>query len=134
MTDEAILKRLETLEHRLQDLELMVDVAMRLMSATRPLSTALQHFNATESQEQAVYKLFDSYTTRLEAHEREHPSFGDFRNRLAEIFPAERDNCEFLVLLVDTLRLERTAYQKLHGYMVQNDWPRLIATVPRWKL
>lgn len=134
MTDEALTKRLEALEQRLQDLELMVDVTMRLMSATRPLATALQHFNATESQEQAIYRLFDSYVARLASDEREHPSFGDFRNRIAEIFPIERDNCEFLQLLVDTLRLERAAYQHLHGYMIRCDWPQLIAAAPKWKL
>ena len=52
------------------------------------------------------------------------PSFAGFAGSLFERFPAMRDSREFIDLLLDTLKLDRPAYQKLHAYIVAQDWPK----------
>ena len=134
MTDDTLTERVAELEHRIQHVEMMIDVVLRLMSASHPLATVLQQFNATRSQEQALYRLFDGYASRLDAPEREHPSFGDFRNQIAGIFPAERDNRDFLQLLIDTLGADRAEYRKLHSYMTRQGWSALVEKLQPWRL
>ncbi len=52
------------------------------------------------------------------------PSFGGFVSELAERFPVTRDNRQLVELLLDTLKSDRPAYQKLHAYITAQGWPR----------
>jgi hypothetical protein len=123
MIDETTSARLDQIEGRLNALELMLETVVRLLSATRPLANVLERYEATESQEQALYKLLDSYATRITGHQREHPTFSHWEQCIAEIFPQHRGNREFSQMIIDTLKVERPAYRRIHDYMVRNHWP-----------
>ena len=47
--------RLSRLEARVEELEALQQLLVRLMSTTRPLSDVLERWGATETQEQALY-------------------------------------------------------------------------------
>ena len=51
------------------------------------------------------------------------PSFNGFVNELVERFPAVRGDRQFITFLLDTLKLDRPAYQRLHTYTSAQGWP-----------
>jgi hypothetical protein len=52
------------------------------------------------------------------------PSFGGFVGELFARFPSMRGNQEFVSLLLDTLKVDRPAYQKLHAFISTQGWPQ----------
>jgi hypothetical protein len=101
----------------------MQDLLLRLMSTNRPLSRVLEQYGATETQEEAVYRLLDRAGERTRGEERDRVSFAYFRRGIGEIFPNRRDDREFIQLVIDTLKIERPAYRELYAYMMAHRWP-----------
>ena len=110
------------LEARIAHLEMMQDLLFRLMSMTRPLSSVLEQFGATRTQEQELLKFLDELVLRARGPERGRPSRAHFEMHVGEIMPTLRGNHEFLQLLMDTLKVERPAYRELHEYMTAQGW------------
>jgi hypothetical protein len=124
MTDVSDLTaRVQQLEARVDELVAMQDLLLRLMATTRPLSRMLEQYGATETQEEAVYRLLDRVAERTRGAERDQVSFAYFRRGLGEIFTHHRDDREFVQMLIDTLKVERPAYRELHAYMMAHRWP-----------
>ena len=115
-------RRLATLEAKVQELEAMLMLAFRLLSIEKLVSALLERFGATDAEDLAVHDLLDSFATRLERGEMYRPSFGGFEGALYDRFPAIRGNREFVGLLLDTLKLDRPAYRKLHEFVIQERW------------
>ena len=109
-------------EARVAHLEMMMDLVVRLMSMTQPLSNMLEQFGATRTQEQQLLKLLDELVERCRGPERGRPSRAHFEMHVGEILPTLRGNREFLQLLMDTLKVERPAYRELHAYMQSQGW------------
>lgn len=125
MTDvgKDALARMATLEARVEALEAVQELLLRLLSTTRPLAGVLEHYSATETQEQAFYRLLDNLAGRTGGPGKNRPSFAFFEMQVNEIFPNLRGDREFVQLLIDTLRVERPAYRALHQYMLAHHWP-----------
>jgi hypothetical protein len=117
------LARMATLEARVEALEAVQELLLRLLSTTRPLAGVLEHYSATETQEQAFYRLLDNLAGRTGGSVKDRPSFAFFEMQVNEIFPNLRGDREFVQLLIDTLRVERPAYRALHQYMLAHNWP-----------
>ncbi len=115
--------RLGRLEARVEELEALQQLLVRLMSTTRPLSGVFERWGATETQEQTVYQLLDELCERMRGLERDRPTFAYFEKRLGEIVPAVRGDRQFVQLVIDTLRVERPAYRDLYAYMRDQHWP-----------
>ena len=118
-----VMARLARLESRLDEVTMVQDVVLRLISTTRPLARVLEQFGATETQEQSFFHLLDGMATRARGPAADRPSFGYFELRLAEIFPERRNDHEFIQLLIDTLKVERLAYRELYAHMIEQGWP-----------
>ena len=115
--------RVAKLESQVEELTIMHDLVLRILSATRPLASMLEQFGANETQEQAVYRLLDRLIERVRGPERDRMSFGYFKRGINEIFGVRPDEREFVQILIDTLRIERPAYRELHDHMVAHRWP-----------
>lgn len=115
--------RLAELEAHVEQIEMIQRLLLRLMSVTHPLANVLSHFGANASQEQQVLRLLDDLAARARSLDRgNQPSFEEFQARVSEILPALDGDREFLRLLIDTLRVDRSAYRDLHDFMVAHDW------------
>ena len=121
--DNDPLARMAALEARVEALEAVQELLLRLLSTTRPLAGVLEHYSATETQEQAFYRLLDTLAGRTAGGAKDRPSFAFFEMQVNEIFPHLRGDREFVQLLIDTLRVERPAYRALHQYMLAHNWP-----------
>jgi hypothetical protein len=117
-------QRIAALESKVQELEMLVSLALRLLAVEKPVSALLERYGATETEDLAVHALLDDMATRAEQGGIRAPSFGGFANALFDRFPTVRGNREFVGLLLDTLKLDRLAYQKLHTYVSSQDWPQ----------
>ena len=111
------------LDARVRALEAVQQLMLRIMSTTKPLDSVLEQFGATETQEQAFYKMLDDLVVRARGREEDRPTYGFFEMQLAEIFPNLRRDSEFKSLLIDTLKLDRPAYRELHKYATASGWP-----------
>jgi hypothetical protein len=116
--------RLSEIEAKLQELEALAHLALRLLAVDQPVGTLLRQFGATEAQERAVHALLDDVAARSERGGIYLPSFAGFTSDLYARFPAVRNNREFVVLLIDALKLDRPTYQKLHAYAQEQQWPQ----------
>lgn len=114
---------LASLDARLREVEAIQQLILRIISTTKPLDALLERYGATASQEQAFYKLLDELVARSRGREQDRPTFGYFGMQLAQIFPALKNEREFVGLVIDTLKLERPVYRELHAYMMANGWP-----------
>ena len=123
MSDEYA-NRIAALEAKVQELDALVNLALRLLSVEKPISALLERFGATEAEERAVHRLLDDLATRAEQGGIYAPSFVGFTSELFARFPAVRGNREFVGLLLETLKVDRSAYQKLHGFITAEGWPR----------
>jgi hypothetical protein len=124
MADVADLTaRVTALEARLEELTVIQNVLVRLLSTTRPLARVLEQYGANETQEQALYRLLDRLSERVRGPERDRTSFGYFKRGLSEIFAGLHNDRDFVQLLIDTLKVERPAYRELHEYMIAHRWP-----------
>ena len=124
MADVAELTaRVAALESRIEELAVIQNVLVRLLSTTRPLARVLEQYGANETQEQALYRLLDRLGERVRGPERDRTSFAYFKRGLSEIFASLHNDREFVQLLIDTLKVERPAYRDLHEYMIAHRWP-----------
>jgi hypothetical protein len=121
---EDLQDRVAALEARLQELDALINLVFRLMSLAKPVSSVLEQFGATETEDRAVHALLDDLAKRVEKGGMYAPSFGGFMNELVERFPAIRGNRQFVSLLLDTLKVDRPAYQRLHDYTSAQGWPQ----------
>jgi hypothetical protein len=121
--DSDITARLNAIELQLEELRAVQDLLLRLLSTTRPLSSMLEYYGATESKEQALYRFLDELVEQVRGPQHRQPTFASFKVRLGGIFPELRDDRSFCQLLIDTLKVERPAYRELHAYMARHRWP-----------
>lgn len=115
--------RVSDLDARVREMEALQELMLRIMATTKPLDALLERSGATATQEQAVYKLLDDLVARMDGRPEDRPTFAYFEMKLGSIFPALRRDKEFIALLIDTLKVERSAYRDLHRYMTANGWP-----------
>jgi hypothetical protein len=116
--------RIAALESKVQELEALVNLALRLLAVEKPVSAVLERYGATEAEDLAVHALLSDMAIRAERGGMYAPSFGGFINDLSERFPSTRGDREFVSLLLDTLKVDRPAYQKLHAYISEQGWPQ----------
>ena len=121
MADDKIVT-LADLDARLREVEVLQELILRILSTTNPLDKLLDQYGATETQERACYALLDDLAARTNKRDNERPTFGYFEMKLADIFPARRNDREFIGLVIDTLKVERAAYRELHAYMTAHGW------------
>lgn len=119
---DALTEKLADIDARLREVEALQQLILRILSTTKPLDSVLEQYGATQSQEQAFYRLLDDLVTRSKGREQDRPTFGYFRTQLGNVFPALRDDRQFMELVIDTLKIERPAYRALHGYMAAQGW------------
>lgn len=115
--------RIGALEAKVQELEALVDLALRLLAVERPLSALLARYGASEVEDRAVHVLLDDVIKRVEKGGIYAPAFSGFLCDLVNRFPAARNDRVFVSLFLDTLKIERPAYQKLHAYAMAQGWP-----------
>ena len=116
--------RIAALEAKVQELDALVSLAFRLLSIEKPISAVLDRYGATETEDLAVHALLDDMAQRAEQGGMYAPSFGGFVGELFARFPSVRGNREFVSLLLDTLKLDRPAYRKLHAFISAQGWPQ----------
>src|SRR5262245_18929669 len=115
--------RISALEAKVQELDTLVNLALRLLAVEKPVSALLERFGATQAEDLAVHTLLDDVAKRAEQGGMYTPSFGGFRNELDARFPTVRGDRQFVSLLLDSLKLDRPAYQKLHAFATAHGWP-----------
>lgn len=120
---EDVQVRLAAVEARLQEVEALANLALRLLAVEKPVSALLQRYGASESQDRAVHGLLDDIAARADQGGIYAPSFSGFTSDLFRLFPTVRHNREFVAMLLDTLKLDRPTYQKLHTYVTDQGWP-----------
>jgi hypothetical protein len=121
MSDDA---RLTALENKVQELEAMVALALRLLSLEKPVSAVLESYGAGQAEELAVHALLDDLARRVEQGGIYTPSFAGFEQELGQRFPKIRGDREFVSLLLDALKIDRPSYRALHAFTVRERWPR----------
>jgi hypothetical protein len=121
--DSDVTARLAAIESQLEELKAVQDLLLRLLSTTRPLSSMLKYYGATESKEQALYRFLDELVEQVRRPQHLQPTFAAFKVRLGGLFPELRNDRQFFQLLIDTLKVERPAYRELHAYMASHRWP-----------
>ena len=124
MSDADVTARLAALETEIEELRAVQSLLLRLLSTTRPLASVLEYYGATESTEQALYRYLDEMVERVRGPRHGQPTFSAFQVRIGGLFPQLRGDRAFMQLLIDTLKVERPAYQKLHAYATAQGWPQ----------
>jgi hypothetical protein len=113
----------DDLDARLREVEAVQQLILRLLSVTKALASVLEQYGATEAQERAFYALLDELAVRARGREKDRPTFAYFHMKMDEIFPALRGDRDFVEIVIDTLKVERSAYRELHAYMAAKGWP-----------
>jgi hypothetical protein len=116
--------RIAALEAEIHELRALINVALRLSAADKPVSALLARFGATEAETLAVHALLDDVVKRVQAGGFYTPSFTGFLSDLVKVCPAARGDREFVVLLLETLKIDRPAYQQLHAFVSAQAWPQ----------
>ena len=116
--------RIAALEAKVNELEALVNVSLRLSAADKPVSALLTRFGATEAETLAVHSLLDDIVKRIQAGGFYTPSFSGFLGDLVKVCPAAKSDREFVVLLLEMLKLDRPTYQQLHAYATAHNWPQ----------
>lgn len=116
--------RIAALEAKVQELDSLVQLALRLLAIERPVSALLERYGANEADDVAVHAMLDEVARRAAQGGMYAPSFSGFVHELVQRFPAVRDDREFVKLLIDTLKIDRPAYRDLHAYMSAQGWPQ----------
>ena len=89
MTDTPDLAaRVAQLESQMDELRVMHDLVLRLLSTSRPLARVLEQYGANETQEQALYRLLDFADPDFSAGSE--PDFAPLVERFGELNHAER--------------------------------------------
>lgn len=120
--DSLLAARVAALEADVASLKATQDLLFRLLSAAKPLATALESYGATEATEHAMYHMLDELVAAIRGPQHGHPTFRMFVARLAGIFPDREGDLDFARLVIDTLRVERPAYRELHAYAIDHRW------------
>ena len=115
---------LASLDARVREVEVLLEMILRIISTTKPLDRLLEHYGATETQERAFYEMLDELAVRAKGRERDRPTFAYFQMKFDEILPSLRGDRQVMTLVLDTLRLERPAYRELHEYVSAHHWGR----------
>ena len=115
-------QRIAALEAKVQELDALVNLALKLLAVEKPVSALLERYGATQAEDLAVHALLDDVAKRAERGGMYAPSLRGFQNELDARFPTVRGDRQFVLLLVDTLKLDRPAYQKLHAYAKAHGW------------
>ena len=115
--------RIAALEAKVQELDTLVNLALRLLAVEKPLSALLARCGASEAEDRAVHALLDDVIKRVEAGGIYTPAFSGFLRDLEARFPAVKGDRELVSLLLDTLKVERPAYRKLHAFVCVQGWP-----------
>jgi hypothetical protein len=123
MSESDVQTRLAALEAEVEELKAVQALLLRLLSTTRPLSSVLESYGATESTEQALYRYLDEMVEKFRGPQHGHPSFSAFQVRIWGLFPQLRGDRQFMQLLIDTLKVERPAYAELYRFMNERHWP-----------
>jgi len=123
MMPENAEQRIAVLEAKVQELDALVNLALRLLAVEKPVSALLERYGATQAEDLAVHALLDDVAKRAEQGGMYAPSFAGFQHEIDTAFPTVRGNRQFVSLLIDTLKLDRPAYQKLHAYATAHGWP-----------
>ena len=123
MADETTVT-LASLDARVREVEVLLEMILRIISTTKPLDRLLEHYGATETQERAFYEMLDELAFRAKGRERDRPTFAYFQMKFDEILPSLRGDRQVMTLVLDTLRLERPAYRELHEYVSAHHWGR----------
>jgi hypothetical protein len=116
--------RIAALEAKVEELDALVNLALRLLAIEKPVSALLERQGATEAENLAVHALLDDVARRAQQGGMYAPSFAGFVNELVERLPAVRGDRQFVALLLDTLKVDRPAYQRLHTYASAQGWPQ----------
>jgi len=116
--------RITALEAKVQELDALVNLALRLIAVEKPVSALLERYGATEAEDLSVHALLDDMARRAEQGGMYAPSFGGFINELNARFPSTRGDRQFVTLLLDTLGVDRPAYRRLHAYISAQRWPQ----------
>jgi hypothetical protein len=114
--------RIAALEAKVHELEALINVALRLSAAEKPLCALLSRCGATEAETRAILALLDDVAKRVNAGGFYTPSFTGFLSDLIKVWPAVRDDRELVALLLDTLKLDRPSYQRLHAFVTAQGW------------
>ena len=114
--------RIAALEAKVELLETLMNASLRMSAADRPLSTLLTRFGASEGEILAVHALLDDVAKRAQAGGIYTPSFAGFLTDLVRVCPLAKHDRHFVVVLLDTLKLERPAYQDLHTFATARGW------------
>ena len=117
-------QRIAALESKVQELDSLVNLALRLLAVENPVSALLERYGATQAEDQAVHAMLADVARRTEQGGMYAPSFPAFQDEIDTRFPTIRGDRQFVTLLVDTLKLDRPAYQKLHAYATAQGWPK----------
>ena len=117
-------RRLTALESRIQEVEALANLALRLLAVEKPVSAVLERYGATEAEDLAVHAVLDDVARRAELGGMYAPSFGGFLQELAERYPASRDNRELVSLILETLKVDRPAYRQVYAYASSQGWPQ----------
>ncbi len=121
-------ERLTELESHVAQLEMIQQLMLRLLSIMHPLSNVLSQYGASATEERDLMQYLDELAERVHSLERtKQPTVEEFQARMAEILPALRQDVDFLRLVIDTLRVERSAYRGLHDHMIDQGWPGRIS-------
>ncbi len=115
--------RIAALEARVELLEALLNASLRLSAAEKPLTTLLARFGVSEAEILAVHALLDDVARRVQTGGFYTPSFTGFFSDLVRVCPVAKHDREFVVLLLDTLKLERPAYRQLHEFAAARGWP-----------
>ena len=120
--DQDLAARVTALEAKLQELESVQQLLLRLLSTHRPLDNLLDFYGATESARHDLHQFLDEQVAAVRGPASRQPTFPYFRMRLAEIFPDQRGDAAFVQAIIDTLGVERPAYRELHAYATARRW------------
>ena len=116
--------RIAALEAKVQELDTLVNLALRLIAVEKPVSRLLERYGATGAEDLAVHALLDDVAARAAQGGMYAPSFFGFASELVKRFPAVRGDRQFVSLLLDTLKIDRPVYQKLFAYALAEGWPK----------
>jgi len=122
MMPEDAEQRIAALEAKVQELDALVNLALKLLAVEKPVSALLERYGATQAEDLAVHALLDDVAKRAERGGMYAPSLRGFMNEIDATFPTVRGDRQFVSLLLDTLKLDRPAYQKLHAFAIAHGW------------
>ena len=122
MSESELAARVAALEAKVQELESVQQLLLRLLSTQHPLDNLLDFYGAPESARHELHQFLDEQVANVRGPVSRHPTFPYFRMRLGEIFPQQRGDDAFVQAVIETLGVERPAYRELHAYMTARRW------------